>query len=513
MSVDQFESPDRVLRRIYDEEFGFLPTNRSMKPVHVANATFRRITGFTTDHIPLARVLRQFTQVQKKGYMQERNPNAVILTDFPDRFVDPYGNEPSDERMTAFRSLIKETLGADGAAFEANQASFTLSHHRMITGDLSDNGSGDFLAALITAGELQRPAPAATLIRVLLKQEADPWTMIGWPMLSQGTEREAALSGAALTRWERTASLLSTGPDGFLVSPTLRELRARYDQLAMYESTYGAKLTSLRRLVLFGCFVIHLEMIHRCADVMPDGVKPPILFDLFDGRRKSLREASAATLQGGFRAIEQLVLYRIGAHVRDVSEISGVEKVGEYVDSLPSSEVNDKLRTEYEAQLVDTDPHDALAEAFWRIGYSGVGPGAAKGFPWNALLAIGRRAGYLLPYDDRGRGGREHKRYGVNAEFAEILVAATVTPGSPMDLDEFLDHLRQSFGIVVGRRIDFDLIRCNDLRPGTVRRSVSVNENDLRANLLAFRDLLIDIGLAKSYADGRTVVTTDEGRV
>lgn len=30
---EEFESPDALLRRIYDEDFGFLPTNSSMKPV------------------------------------------------------------------------------------------------------------------------------------------------------------------------------------------------------------------------------------------------------------------------------------------------------------------------------------------------------------------------------------------------------------------------------------------------------------------------------------------------
>lgn len=70
---------------------------------------------------------------------------------------------------------------------------------------------------------------------------------------------------------------------------------------------------------------------------------------------------------------------------------------------------------------------------------------------------------------------------------------------------------RSSFGIVVGRTVDFEAIRNNDLRAGApVRRSVSVIESDLRANLVGFRDLINEIGFAKSYADGRTVVTTDE---
>jgi hypothetical protein len=511
---EEFESPDALLRRIYDEDFGFLPTNSSMKPVHVANGMARRLVGFNTDHTPLARVLRQRVMKQKAGYMEERNPNSVILQDYPDRFGDGYGNAPSDENLTAFRSLAKDTLGADGAVFETNQASFTLSHYRMITGDISDNGSGDLVAALLTAGEQIRPAPGATLVRRLLHEDADPWTMIGWPMLDIGDQREANLTGAALIRSDRVANLLATDANGTLTSPTLRELRARYDQLAGYEAEYGAKLTALRRMTLFGCFAIHVHMIRRCGDVVPDGPRPPILLDLFDGRRRSLREASAASLQRGFRAIEQLIIHRIREHVRAVTAVGDEEKVGEYLDSLPESDDNDLIRAEYEAQLVGVgrDPGDALAEAFWKMGYSGVGPKSVKGFPWHALLALGRRSGYLLPYDDRGRGGKEHKRYGANAEFAEVLVAATVAPGDPVDFDDFLDRLRDSFGIIVGRRVDFDIIRNNDLRRGALmQRSVSVNENDLRANLLAFKSLIIDIGLAKSYADGRTVVTIDDG--
>jgi hypothetical protein len=457
--------------------------------------------------------VRQYVKNQRGGFMEERNPNAKILEEFPQRFQDQYGNPPSDDQLTAFRSLAKETLGADGAVFETGQASFTLSHHRMITDDISDNGSGDFLAALLCAGMDKRPAPAAELIRSLLSEDADPWTMIGWPILGLSESREAPLAGQAVVRSERFSGLVSVDPAGLLASPTLRELRARFDQLAEYESSHGAKLTALRRMVLFGCFCIHVHMIRRCSDVLPtgDGAVPPILFDLFDGRRRSLREASAATFEGGRRVIEQLIISRIREHVVTVTG-GKPNGVGQWLDALPTTEVNDALRAEYETLLAGITPAEALADALWRTGYSGVGPSAKKGFPWHALLALGRRSGYLLPYDDRGRGGKEHKRYGCNAEFAEVLVASIVKPGHPLDFDEFLDQLRESYGIVVGRRVDFDIIRRNDLRPGsTTQRSVSVNEDDLLANLRAFKELMIDIGFAKSYADGRTVITTDGG--
>jgi hypothetical protein len=504
--VSETETPAQLLRRTYDEEFGFLPTNASMKPVHVANAMARRIIGVQSDHTPLARVLRQYVDNQRGGFKEERNPNSAILTDYGDRFTDRFGNPPSDEAMTRFRSLAKDTLGADDAVFPT-QASFTLSHARMITAELSDNGSGDFLAALLTAGTPKRPATAAELLVDLLNNDTDPWSTIGWPLLDLGEERDASPGATAQVRADRIAAMLATDKKGQLTSPTLRVLRERYDQLADYEAAHGSKLTTLRRLALFGVFALHVHMVRRCNDVVTDGPLPPLLLDLFDGRRRSLREASAATLQAGFRAIEQLVVQRVHDHL---DEVCG-KNPEKYIASFPEAKEWDAVRAEYDAQLTGRTPLDALAEAFWKVGYSGIGPEGVQGFPWNSLLALGRRAGYLLPYDNRGRGGKEHKRYGANAEFAELLVAATVTPGDPLDFDDFLDLLRSSFGIVVGRTVDFDVIRHNDLRlGGPVRRSVSVIETDLRANLLAFRDLIIDIGFGKSYADGRTVVMTDE---
>lgn len=504
--MSDVETPKDLLRRIYDEEFGFIPTNTSMKPVHVANGMARRVLGKQTDFRPLARLLRQYVDNQGGGFKEERNPNSDILSDYGDRFTDPFGNPPGDEAMTRFRALAKDTLGADDAVFPT-QTSFTLSHQSMITGDISDNGSGDFLAGLLIAGAPGRPDVAATLLRDLLALDTDPWTTIGWPLLDIGEGQDAALGATAHLRADRHAALLATDKEGVLLSPALRALRDRYDQLATYEAAHGSKLTTLRRLVLFGVFATHVHIIRRYHDVVATGPRPPLLLDLFDGRRRSLREASAATLQAGFRAIEQLVVHRIHEHL---VEVCG-DDPSTFVDDLPDADQWNALRVEYEAQAVGSDQIDALTESFWKVGYSRVGPKEVQGFPWNTLLALGRRAGFLLPYDNRGRGGKEHKRYGASAEFAELLVASTVTPGDPIDFDDFLDRLRTSFGIVVGRTVDFDVIRHNDLQPGTaIRRSVSVIETDLRANLHAFRDLIIDIGFAKSYADGRTVVATDE---
>ena len=120
------------------------------------------------------------------------------------------------------------------------------------------------------------------------------------------------------------------------------------------------------------------------------------------------------------------------------------------------------------------------------MGYSGESARrASKGLPWHALLALGRRSGYLLPYDDRGRGGKEHKRYGANAEFAEVLVAATVVPGDPSTSTTSSRScagtpLASSSG--AGSTSRSSGAMTSVLVP-RLQRSVSVNENDLRANL------------------------------
>ena len=90
-----------------------------MKPVHVANGLARRLIGTTTDHTPLARILRQFVENQRGGFKEERNPNAAILDEYGACFADHFGNPPTDEVLTRFRSLAKDTLGADDAVFSA----------------------------------------------------------------------------------------------------------------------------------------------------------------------------------------------------------------------------------------------------------------------------------------------------------------------------------------------------------------------------------------------------------
>ena len=133
-----------------------------------------------------------------------------------------------------------------------------------------------------------------------------------------------------------------------------------------------------------------------------------------------------------------------------------------------------------------------------------------RGSPITSLIELGRRAGFLIPWSNQGRGGRLRKRYTATAEFLETLVAATVDPEKPLEFPEFLDQIRENFGVIVGRPVDDRVIRCTNLSGKEFWPPiVSISEQDLRANVRAFRDRVVESGYGKAYADGLTMVTTN----
>jgi hypothetical protein len=150
-------------------------------------------------------------------------------------------------------------------------------------------------------------------------------------------------------------------------------------------------------------------------------------------------------------------------------------------------------------------PVEALAQALVDAAFSS---SKNREVPIGALIELGRRAGFLAPWSNVGRGGKFHKRYAATAEFLETLVASTVEPDEPLEFPEFLDRLRDDFGVVVGRPEDDLLIRHNNLFDDQFGPTTAINEEDLRRNVALLRELVVESGYAKSYADGRTVVTT-----
>jgi hypothetical protein len=487
-----------VLEGIFDEEFGFRLANFSIKPVHVANGLARSLIGRTYDTTALTRLVRRYVRNQKLGVDEERYPNSEVLADYSSAFASSKGRDPDALKLTRLRALAFDVLAADSAVYPDRQ-SFTLSNERFVTADLSDNRMGLFLARLLTA-EPKTRMDAANYLRELLQSEGDPWTTLALPMLDFGDARDETPSAEVAVRIARSDHLFESS-ESELASPTLRKLRDAYDRLARFERLSGSKLNSLRRLMLFGCFVLHLHAVSRWAERDGQAPRPPILLDLFDGTLISIADASRTTLARAGDAIDGVIRARFREHV--VSEFGTNAKHIE--GNLGDADLGTKVSTLYATYCAGgTEPVDALARAMAEDAVDGI-----REAPIGSLIELGRRAGFLAPWSNQGPRGKLRKRYTATAEFLETLVAATVEPDDPTEFPEFLERVRDYFGVVVGRPEDDAAIRDTNLRDEEFWPSVvSINEEDLRRNVHKFRELLVESGYAKAYADGRTMVTT-----
>lgn len=492
-----------LLESVFDEEFGFLMTNFSIKPVHVANGLARALTGRTYDTRAATLLVRRYVRNQKLGVDEEKFPNAEVLAQFGGAFQSSKDHDPDALRLTRLRSLAFEVLAADGAVFPTQQ-SFTLSNERLITRDPSDVRMGLFLARLLTA-EPKARADAANYLRELLQSENDPWTTLALPVLEFGDVREETESPEVADRVGKSEHLFEAS-SGQLSSPTLRHLRDAYDRLARFERSAGSKLNSLRRLMLFGCFVLHIHAISRWSEREDHAPRPPVLLDLLDGTLISVADASRATLRAAGDAIEGLIRSRFNEHVT-----SEYGTTGKQIDiALKDAGLGERVEVLYRTYAEGgVEPGPALARAAAEDAID-----MEREAPIGSLIELGRRTGFLAPWSNQGRGGKLRKRYTATAEFLETLVAATVEPEEPLEFPEFLDRLRDDFGVVVGRPEDDAVIRHTNLRDEEFWPAiVSINEEDLRRNVEEFRELIVESGYGKAYADGRTMITTKpEGR-
>ena len=490
--------PFGLLRRVCDVELGFQPLNFSIKPVHVANGLARALTRRSYKTDALAKTLRRYVVKQSLGVEQERHPNEEILERYSDAFEMPNGYPPNPQRLSRLRALSLEVLGADGAVFDQDdKSSYTLTNERFVTRDPSDMRAGSFLARLLRT-EHGVTHEAADLMLELLRTEGDPWTTLALPLLQFGEAREEAARGEFTDR-ESRADPLFDSTNGRLTSPTLAILRDCFDRLARFELMAGSKLNSLRRLVLFGCFALHLHAISRWSERSPTRPCPPILLDMFDGAVTSVRNSSRAGLRAAGDVIEFLILECF----REEVQSAGTSEV-DLIRALEAEGAEEAMITHFRANASrDPDASDALARAMVDAAFL-----KAREHPIGSLIELGRRSGFLSPWANSGRGGKLQKRYTATGEFLEILVAATVEPDEPLEFPEFLDRLRVDFGIVTGRPQDLPIIRSNNRSMEQFGPLTSVNEEDLRGNTNALRRLLVEIGFGKTYADGRTIVNT-----
>jgi hypothetical protein len=348
------------------------------------------------------------------------------------------------------------------------------------------------------------PSPLLDLLRGLLSDPSDELTILSLPLLDD----EASGSEIADDELPDSLSTKRSGGRMSFRSPIVREIRSGFDMLAAFERTRGSKLHSLRRIVTFSSLSMFLHIINRSLDY-EDGrafnkKRPPMLLDFVQRGWLPIAAASAATYNLARKSIERLLRHGMGAALEEEHGPRWTKRKAEdFIGQIGLRSTRNK----------ETRTRKYFLEVF--RSYSGGGHSIPEalmlaavdalvadltGTPSDYARALGVRAGLLAP-----RGQRAvRKRYAPGPEVLEVLLASTVASDEEIELEELTNRWWERYGILTGARK-------TDSRDLTQRSILDASKEELAANADALRRTLIDIGYARRYADGVTIIRLGTG--
>ena len=276
----------------------------------------------------------------------------------------------------------------------------------------------------------------------------------------------------------------------------------RLDRLARFERSSGSKLNSLRRLMLFGCFVLHVHAVSRWSereDARPAAADParPVRRDA------RLRRAMRVAPRCGRAAMRSRASSGIASTTTSSREIGTTRK-----------EIDDGARSGRRERGAALPTTTTTAPGARPRSTRSPSADRRRDRPLSAstrsasLIELGRRAGFLTPWSNRGVAASCTSATRRPRSSSRRSSRRPSSPTTRSEFPEFLDRLRVDYGVVVGRPEDDAVIRHTNLRdeefgppsfdqrggPAPQRRGVPRTARR--------------VGLRQGYADGRTMVTT-----
>lgn len=479
---------------------GYAPNSSSIKPVHIANGLSRAALGEYCDPTILNRALNRWVKAQ------ERHSTEDLTLDAGDRLGE-LATAKNRPQLNELRQLLRGVLDADGAVYDKNEnCSYTLTHRSHVTRDHNDRGAGDFLFRLLATDLGDGPGPALALLRDLLSDDSDEISVMVAPLTSG--EEPRGYDGADGDAPE-SLKTRSTG-DGRKTfrSAVVREIRRGFDTLAAFERSRGSKLHSLRRLVSFSTFSLFLHVINRSLDY-EDGRslqarRPPLLLDFVQGGWSPVAVASHATYNLACKSVERMIAHGLrSAFEAEHGDRWTTRQVEAFIDEVelrgPDRAQQRKRRHFLEVFRSYASGGHSVSDAF-NLAVVDVMLEELSGTPIDYVRALGVRGGLLAP-----RGQRAvKKRYAPSPELIEVLLAATLGADEEVQLEQLADRWWEQYGILTGARP----VDAKELSRFSI---LDATKENLAANGEALRCALIDIGYARRYADGVTVIRLNVG--
>lgn len=490
---------DEYLRRGVIDDLGYSPVSSSIKPVHIANGLGRAAVGEYYDPVLLNHALVRWA---KRG-AEERHSTSEFAAEAGTR-LGTLGTPAEHTKLNELRGLLRDVMGADDAVFDKNEyTSYTLTHKTHLTKDHNDRHTGDFLFRLLAADLGSGPSPALALLRRLLTDDEDEISSLAWPL----TVGEPA-TVYELDSTDRPTSLALRSHDGKQAfrSPIARELRSAFDRLAKFENARGSKLQSLRRVVMLASMAIYLHLVHRVLD-LGDGRsyksrRRPMLLDFTHGGWTQTALASHGTYTLAVKGIEEMMVLGVRGALEQEHAQWTKRRFMQLADSL-TFQGSASRQAQKRGQLLDVFNSYAAESNILDAAAYAIVDGLVdemSGTPIDFARSLGVRSGLLAP-----RGNRAvKKRYAPSAELLETLLVATIDIDQDLELSELADVWAERFNILIGARS----ADSGDLSDWAINNAT---KEDLTANASALRERLIDMGYARRYADGVTVIRVGVG--
>lgn len=470
-------------------QHGYGMTGVKIKPVHIANALFReehRLVGKMTD----LKLLMAAT-APREAAGDRLDAVRRMLDKNQERWgrLGEDGDLKRSTLMTRLLPLLRTILGTDGAAFgkTPEMSSFSSPTALTVTRDPSDEHAGEFVHRL---WEFPTRVPLLSILHDLTSPDRE---------ISLVDDLSAVL--VPLTDGVQPIRDARIEPSDSPPSTVEARLRQAATNLASYEDKVRPNpIASLQRIVLLGSMSVFRHAATRGHECKGLPLRT-LLLDGSDSRTSivaGVSEHSVSTLFEDAREYMALLLAsrlaEIDAGWRNDPE-SVVAELFSRNTKQTKGPVNLKDLVEAVEELRDGDPDVDLSVELPRrlVGLLG-GDNTLDGY----LRLLGLRCGLLYPQQKN-----RIKRLVPNDRTLEVLAISTFDiTGQPIEYRDFLDALFDTWGVIVGGRLEDALILS---KAGTPVPSAELTENSDR-----FLTRLQGLGLARKMADSVAVVGLTE---
>ena len=485
-----------VLDAVYDEEVGWRPVSGSIKPVHVANGLVRAITG---EYYDISSIVEFLVPFGARKVPDENRSYQRLVVDSPRQTFKAYENSAAEFEKARRYSL--GLLAADKAVFpSAEFSALTLTCREMVSRSANDRHLGEFGASLLRSGDGELAKVLAEAVRV--DRPDDPLTTVMWPLLPRDAKAAVKRDSVdkALKRKHHQACL--------------RRFHEAAGILAGHEAQQGNRLRTLEHVVHFVCIATyaHANALAANGDL---GKRTPLLVAVSGEKRSALAVASERSINRMHIQFEDWLIRKETERLQSNKPLGG----GDTIDELPTDGRSARrvLRTVELAGKSGGTPDDEVLderaadfdEAKRRFGKENPAQLMAyalvrsymreyEGGPRSFLQNLACKTGLLYPHFE---GNARQKRVRPSVAILDLLVRTCVPTRTLIPLEEFLEQLWRTFGLVVGGRRgddgDAELLKNNGLE---------LDPSLLVENTSAFVELLAGMGLARRFADNVTFV-------